>query len=89
MIHRYFIFMKKMDGRISNMIENSIFHMGILVLIFSYMKHKDFHIFKQISGPRFSYIKCEKSHMTCMKICHRFLYVKYRDVLINVSKSVP
>ena len=51
------------------MIENSTLHMGILALIFSYMKHKDFLIFVQISGPRFSYIKCEKSHMTCMKIC--------------------
>ena len=51
------------------MIENSTLHMGILALIFSYMKHKDFLIFVQISGPRFSYIKCKKSHMTCMKIC--------------------
>ena len=67
--------MWKMGGPISNMIDRELY-MGILALIFSYMKHKDFHIFVQISGPRFSYIKCENSDMTCMKICSQISICK-------------
>ena len=69
-------------------IENSIFHMGILALIFSHMKHKDFFLYKHL-GWDFLILNVKNLIWHVWKSVHRFLFVKCRDVLIHEGKSVP